>query len=92
MAITCASMITPIDIPNKIVRVQADIANDAEPTFTVILENADISTAPNKALVANIVWAKYVKKRNNWLTLQNIQPEINQLETDLNNNIEGRSV
>ena len=92
MAITCTSTITVVDIQDKIVSISADITNDTEPTFTVTVRNADISTAPKKALVAGVVWAKYIRKRNEWLALQNIQPEIDQLESDLNANIEGRTV
>ena len=92
MAITCESIITPIDVANKIVSISCDITYDTEPTHTVTIANADISTAQKKAIVADVVWAKYIKKRNEQIALDNIQPEIDQLETDLNNNIEGRTV
>ena len=92
MAITCESTITPIDIPNKIVRVEADITNNTEVTQHVVIQNADISTTPKKALVADILWAKYLYQRNKQLQLEAIQSEIDALEVQLNSNIEGRSI
>jgi len=92
MAITCVSTITPIDVSKKIVRIEAAITNDDEPTHIVIIKNADISTGPKKAEVANIIWAKYVAKRNEQIAIDNIQSELDQLQTNLNTNIEGRSV
>jgi len=92
MAITCVSTISPIDIPNKIVRVDADITNDTEVTQHVVIQNADISTAPKKVLVADILWAKYLYQRNKQLQLEAIQDEIDALESQLNSNIEGRTI
>ncbi len=92
MAITCVSKITPIDIPNKIVSVSCEITNDAEPMQTVTIRNADISDVPKKAAVADTIWAKYLKKRDEQLALNAIGPEIDQLETDLDTNIQGRTI
>ena len=92
MAITCESTITPIDIAKKIVKISANITKDAEPAYEVVVENADISTPEKKAAVADVIWKKYLFKRNQQIALDNIQPEINQLQNDLNSNIEGRAV
>ena len=92
MAITCVSTITPIDIPHKIIRIEADITNDTEVTQHVIIQNADISTVPKKALVADILWNKYLYQRTKQLELEAIQDEVDALETQLNSNIEGRTV
>ena len=92
MAITCVSSITPIDVANKIVSVSADITNDTEPTQTVTIQNADISTSEKKLLVADIIWQKYLVKRNKQLLLDSIQDEITTLEGQLESNIEGRTI
>ena len=92
MAITCVSTITPIDVANKIVSVSAAITNDAEPTQTVTIKNADISTAPKKAAVADSIWQKYLAKRSEQLLLDSLQDEITTLEGQLNSDIEGRSI
>lgn len=92
MAITCVSSIVPVDIANKIVSVSADITNDTEPTQTVTIQNADISTPAKKLLVADIIWQKYLTKRNKQLLLDIIQDEIATLEGQLNSNIEGRTI
>lgn len=91
MATVCVSTITPIDIPNKKVKVSADITVDLEPTITVVMEKADISTPQNKALVAGTIWDKFIVKRNKYLAEQGITQEITDLQDALNVNIAART-
>lgn len=92
MAVTCTSTIKPIDVANRIVSISADITNNTEPTHTIIVQNADISTPAKKAAVADIIWEKYLRKREKQIALDALQSEITQLQDNLNANIEGRSV
>jgi hypothetical protein len=92
MAITCTPTITPVDVSNSIAKVEAVIQNGAEDPITVVVRNADCSTAPKRAVVADIVWAKYVAQRNSFLTAAALQTTLDTLETSLKSNIEGRTV
>jgi hypothetical protein len=91
MAVSCASTVTVLDIPNKIVRVSADISVDAGPTHTVVLENADVSSVPKQAEAANIIWNKFLVMYAGQLAEEGIAAEMSALETQLKNNIEGRT-
>ena len=92
MAHTCEPTITPLDIPSKIVRITADIAVDAGPTHTVILQAADISTPAKKAGVADTLWTKFLVKYAQQLAEEGIAEEIADLETALAADIEGRTI
>ena len=92
MAVTCVTTITPIDIPNKKVRVSAVITNGGEPPITVTMEKVDISTPANKLEAADVCWEKFLVKRSAYLAEQNIAQEIADLQTALDNNIQGRTL
>ena len=92
MAITCLSTITVIDILNKIVRISADISVDSGPVHTIIMENADISTGPKEAEASGIIWNKFLFKYAEQLAQESIAQELLDLKTQLNANIEGRSL
>lgn len=66
MAITWDVKITPIDIPNKIVSIRATRTDDdltnPDPTYTVGMDSADISTQAKKNEALDILWAKYQTK------------------------------
>lgn len=91
MAITCVSTITSVNRKNKTVKVAADITFDTDPTITVALENADVSTAQKKVDAANNIWNKFLVKHSEYLAQQTFSIELTDLEGTLNTNIEGRT-
>ena len=92
MARTCVSTITVLDIPNKLIKMSADISEDSGPVHTVVVENGDMSTGPKKTELANIVWNKYIVMYNKQLAEEAIAAEVATLEGSLNTNIEGRTL
>lgn len=94
MAVSWEFTIEPINIPNKIVSVSAtrtdDAAENPDPTYTVTLRNADISTPEKRLEALNTLWAKYLKKVAENTALEAIQVEIDALEASAKTNFEGR--
>ncbi|KKN20060.1 hypothetical protein LCGC14_0939540 [marine sediment metagenome] len=94
MAIMWEFTITPIDIPNRIVSVSAtrtdDSPTDPDPTYTVSMQNADISTTAKKTEALNALWAKYEKQVAEQATLNIINAEIDTLQIAAKANFEGR--
>ena len=95
MAITWEFAITPIDVPNRIVSVKAvrtdDSLTDPDPSYTVTLQNADISTTVKKTEALNVLWAKYEKKVAEQAAMDVVNAEIDALEIAAKANFEGRS-
>jgi len=92
MAIGCIPTITVVDIPAKIVKIVCVISVDGGPAHTVILQNANISTAAKKTEAANTVWNKFLALRAIQLQIEGIAGELASLETALKTNIEGRTI
>ena len=94
MAITWEFEITPVDIPQKIVRVKAVRTDDmeVEPEYMVTLQNADISTPEKKAEALNVLWDKFLVKKAENAVLETIQTEIEALEATAKTNFEGREL
>lgn len=94
MAFTWTVKITPIDIPKKIVSVNCTVIDtaDSDKEYTVLVANADISTAAKKTAVLNILWNKFVAKYQQEQLLKSIASEIATLETAAKTNLEGRSI
>ena len=92
MAITWTFTITPIDIPNKIVKIIAVRTDDAAPDsiFTVKSENADISSGPLKVAALNALWAKYQDELAKKAALDAIADIISDLETAAKEDFEAR--
>ncbi len=92
MAIVCNSTITGIDIPNKIVRISANISVDDGPVHTVTMSKADISMPEKKAKCTGIIWAKFLIKHARQLEVDSVAQELTDLRDDLNANIAGRII
>ena len=92
MAIAWEFTITPIDVPNKIVSVSATRTDDEPEShqYTVVLQNADISTSAKKTEALDVLWAKYEKKVADQVVLDSIATEISELEDAAKTNFEGR--
>ena len=82
--------ITPIDVPNKIVRIVATRTDDAEvdpdPVYTIMF-HADISTPAKKLAAMDRVWAKYLVKAAKQTAIDAL---ISDLETIAAANLEAR--
>lgn len=93
MAITWDVKITPLDVPKRIVSIVAVATdNTSALTYTVTLQNADISTTTKKAECLNTIWNKYLTKLAEWALFDSIATEIANLETAAKTNLEGRTV
>lgn len=92
--ITWEFTITPVDVSNKIVGVSAtrtdDSPTDPDPSHTVTMKNADISTSAKKVEALNVLWAKYEKKAAEQALLDSFASEIGELEASAKTNFEGR--
>ena len=89
MAITWDVKITPIDVPNRIVKIVATRTDDAgtDPVYTVGMGIADISTAAKKLEAMDIIWEKYQRKLAYYNTVETL---IGILEATAKTNLEGR--
>lgn len=92
MAITCESKITIVRPDEKICRVETIITTDDEEPITVVIAEADLSTSEKRMLIPDIIWNKFITKRDAILYEAAIQPTLDSLEAALEINIEGRSV
>jgi len=92
MAITCVPTITIMNIAEKKVKVECLITVDAGHIYSVVVQEADISTSAKKAEVANIIWAKLLVLHQKRLLEDGVATEIENLENILKKNIEGRAV
>ena len=92
MAIICEPTITVLNVAEKKVKVECLVTVDAGHIYTAIVQEADISTPAKKAEVANVIWAKLLVLHQNRLLEDGVATEIETLETDLKENIEGRAI
>lgn len=92
MAISCLPTITVVDISKRIVKIVCVITVDETHSYTVSVENADISTSAKKTEAANSIWAKLLVMHQKRLAEDSVQAEIAALTLALKTNIEGRVI